>query len=326
MILQKISITRIVKGLLLLFLVSMLVFSETAIHGASEGLLLWFHHVLPTLLPFIIVSNLIIRLNLSKQISSLFHPVLGRLLRLSKEGCYPIVIGFLSGIPMGSKTSADLVVEQRISKSEGQFLLTLCNNASPMFIIGYISVTQLKLPHIKYALFVIIYGSAILGAILCRKFFFRQGSEEKNSFKPERMQLKATDHNQRFSFQMVDNSIMNGFEIITRIGGYIILFSILAYMIKEINIIPDILKACLMGVFEITTGISNISISNMSNELKIVLITVITTFGGFSGIAQTKSVLQESGLSIHAYFIVKLISSIIAFLMATVYVRFFFLQ
>ncbi|MFT4143071.1 MAG: transporter [Mobilitalea sp.] len=323
MILRKISITRIVKGLLLLFLVSMLVFSETAIRGAREGLLLWFQHVLPTLLPFIIVSNLIIRLNLSKQISSLFHPVLGRLLRLSKEGCYPIVIGFLSGIPMGGKTSADLVMEQRISKNEGQFLLTLCNNASPMFIIGYISVTQLKLPHIKYALFVIIYGSVILGALFCRNLFFRLKSAERNTYMPS-LTVKTSEYSKRFSFQMVDNSIMNGFEIITRIGGYIILFSILAYMIKEINIIPDIFKACLMGVFEITTGISQISSSTMSNELKIVLITVITTFGGFSGIAQTKSVLQESGLSIHSYFIVKLISSIIAFLMATVYVRFFF--
>lgn len=324
MILRKISITRIVKGLLLLFLASMLVFSETAIHGASEGLLLWFHHVLPTLLPFIIVSNLIIRFDLSKQISSLFHPVLGRLLRLSKEGCYPIVIGFLSGIPMGGKTSADLVVEQRISKSEGQFLLTLCNNASPMFIIGYISVTQLKLPHIKYALFVIIYGSAILGALLCRKLFFRLKSADKNIYKSAPLSLKATENSKRFSFQMVDNSIMNGFEIITRIGGYIILFSILAYMIKEITIIPDLIRSSLMGVFEITTGISQISASSMTNELKIVLITVITTFGGFSGIAQTKSVLQESGLSIHAYLIVKLISSVIAFLMTIVYVRFFF--
>ena len=155
----KVHKNKIFKGLVLLFLIAMLVFSEAAFRGASSGLLLWFHNVLPTLLPFIIVSNLIIRLNISKQISKLFYPVLGKLFRISSEGCYPIVIGFLSGLPMGAKTSADLVLDHRISRSEGQFLFTMCNNASPMFIIGYIALTQLKLPEMKYPLFIIIHSS-----------------------------------------------------------------------------------------------------------------------------------------------------------------------
>ena len=35
----------------------MLLFPQDAFKGASAGLLLWFHTVLPTLLPFIILSN-----------------------------------------------------------------------------------------------------------------------------------------------------------------------------------------------------------------------------------------------------------------------------
>src|SRR5690606_40807494 len=54
------------------------------------------------------------------------------------------------GIPMGAKSTSDLTAQNKIQISEGNFLISMCNNASPMFIIGYIAISQLKLPRIKY--------------------------------------------------------------------------------------------------------------------------------------------------------------------------------
>lgn len=319
----KIHRNKLLKGMVLLFLIIMLLFSEAAFRGASLGLLLWFQNVLPTLLPFIIISNLIIRLDISRQISKVFYPFLGRLFNISREGCYPIVIGFLSGLPMGAKSSADLVLGRRISQKEGQFLFTMCNNASPMFIIGYIAITQLNLPNIKLALFIIIYGSAILGAIIYRYLhdrFTKSISNDPFDYIEKTTSVSASN---RFSFNLLDNSIMNGFEIVTRIGGYIILFSILAQIMKEVVPGSGLVKAFLMGILEITTGISQICNINISIKIKIVLITMLTSFGGFSGIAQTKSVLQDSRLSIRTYLLAKLLSAGIALILAILYVSFF---
>lgn len=312
-----------IKGLILLFLASMLLFPGASFQGASSGLLLWFHNVLPNLLPFIIISNLIVRLNITRQISRIFHPILGRLLHISYEGCYPIVIGFLSGIPMGAKSTADLVAENKISLKEGHFLYSMCNNASPMFIIGYISITQLKLQAISYALFAIIYGSAVISALLYRQLFQRQNKMiEKNvSFKISADLSKV--HEGRFSFEILDHSIMNGFEIVTKIGGYIILFSILAQIIKEIGPETSFIKAILMGIMEITTGINQICNTSLDINTKIVLVSIITSFGGFSGIAQTRSVLGDTRLSIKSYIIVKLMSAMIAMTFALLYVSLF---
>jgi len=314
---------KLPKALILLFLICMLIFSDATILGASSGLLLWFHNVVPTLLPFIIISNLIIRLNISGYISKVFHPFLGRLFGISREGCYPIVIGFLSGLPMGAKVSADLVLEKKISKEEGQFLFAMCNNASPMFIIGYISVTQLKLPHIKYALFAIIYGSAILGALLYRSFHKTKVEDNSINSNHSANDSYPISKSKRFSFDLLDSSIMNGFEIVTRIGGYIILFSIIAQIMKEVLPGSGLIKASLMGILEITTGISQISGTNSNLALKIVLIAALSSLGGLSGIAQTKSVLHNSRLSIQIYFFIKLLSAGIALLLALFYVTFF---
>lgn len=317
------AMNKMIKGGFLLFMILMFLFPYATFQGASTGLLLWFHNVLPNLLPFIIISNLLVRLNITRQISRVIYPFLGRVFQVSPDGCYPIAIGFLSGIPMGAKSTADLVLDHRIPQEEGQFLLAMCNNASPMFIIGYISITQLQLPQIKYTLFAIIYSSAILGAVFyrfLRSIPFRHSARLHTVSLTEPVPLAVTP--MRFSFEILDSSIMNGFETITKIGGYIILFSILAQIIN--TALPNIgfVKAFLMGLFEITTGINQVCKSGLNQGIKIVLVTVLTSFGGFSGIAQTKSVLGNAGLSMKSYIIVKLISAGLAFLIAAAYVAF----
>ncbi len=315
----------LIKVLIILFFLLMFFFPYASYQGASSGLLLWFLNVLPTLLPFVIISNLMIRLNIAGQISRFLYPLFGRILRLSPNGCYPLLVGFLSGIPMGAKSSADLVSEQSIDREEGNFLLTLCNNASPIFIMNYIAMNQLKLPRIRLPLFVIIYSSSIVSALLFRsikrisRLHKNQVMEKTNKIHPK------TDTNYesvRFSFDIMDNSIMNGFEVVTKIGGYIILFSILAQIINQISPGIGILKASFMGILEITTGINQICSIHIENDIKIVLTAVIASFGGLSGLAQTKSVLGNSRLSIKSYCIVKLLSALIAFVFSVFYVSF----
>lgn len=310
---------NIIRGSILIFMVAMLLFPNASFQGASAGLLLWFQHVLPNLLPFIIISNLMVRLNIAGQISHFLYPVLGRLFRVSPDGCYPIAIGFLSGIPMGAKATADILSDRKISIREGQFLLGMCNNASPMFILGYISVTQLQLPHIKYTLFVIIYMSSILSALLYRilsDIISKKEGKVLHAMSASVHLHEKTAHpseaaQPRFSFPLLDSSIMNGFEVITKIGGYIILFSILAQLLN--TICPNIGygKGVLMGLLEITTGISQICQSSLEEPIKIVLVSVLTSFGGCSGIAQTKSVLGNSRLSIKSYIIVRIMNAAI---------------
>jgi len=321
--LLAISKSKLIKGSVLLFLIAMLLFPEASFQGASSGLLLWFHNVLPNLLPFIILSNLMVRLNITKQLTRLFYPILGRLFGISSEGCYPIIIGFLSGIPMGAKTTADLVNDKKISIKEGQFLLSMCNNASPMFILGYIAITQLKLPNFNYVLFAILYGSAIISALLYR--FITNLTLENSKFMTDKAVAVSlpTPKPARFSFAVLDNSIMNAFEIVTKIGGYIILFSILAQIIKGIGPNTSFIKAFVMGLFEITTGISQVCNTHLDINIKIVLVSALTSFGGLSGLAQTKSVLGDTRLSISSYLIVKLLGALLSILLAWIYVTIF---
>ncbi|NLZ83119.1 MAG: transporter [Clostridiales bacterium] len=322
---KPITLSKLVKGFILIFLIIMVLYPSASFKGATTGLLLWFHNVLPNLLPFIIVSNLIISLNIADKISGFFYPLLGRLFNVSKNGCYPIVLGFLSGIPMGAKATSDLVEKGKINQHEGNFLITMCNNASPMFIIGFIAISELKLPQIKYTLFLIIYISAIISAVVCR-LIYRKVIRQSNKFdfvKAQEINVQDNMNTNPISFEILDNSILNGFEIITKIGGYIILFSIIAQIISAAGPNISFYKPFFMGIVEITTGINQICSSEIDINTKIVLVATLTSFGGLSGMAQTKSVLGSTRLSIGYYLFAKIVSAFITLLLTSIYVYLF---
>lgn len=313
---------KLIKGLILLFFILMFLFPYATYKGASSGLMLWFLNVLPTLLPFIIVSNLIIKLNIASKISHILYPIVGRLFRVSPNGSYPVLIGFLSGLPMGAKVVADLVQDNKIDYREGEFLLSMCNNASPIFIMTYIATNQLKMPSMRLPLLIIVYGSSIISANLYRIYKDHHENKVSKEYHIDKKTIRAqsTYESSRFSFEDLNNGIMNGFEVITKVGGYIILFSILAQIINEIGPNRSHYKAVAMGLLEITTGIDQICHIGIDSNIKIVLVSIITSFGGLSGLAQTKSVFGESRLSIKSYFSVKLLSACLTMVLSILYV------
>ena len=313
----------------LLFLSLLLIFPKIALAGAKSGLLLWFNTVLPTLLPFLIISNLIVQFRITDCLTSFLHPIVGKLFHISKSACYPMIIGMLSGYPVGAKACGDLVRNHEISREEGQFLLCFCNNASPMFILSFVTMQCLHIESKGFLLLGIIYGSGIFAGFLYRILF---GHTSKNQNRTQNKSLLSsdevaeicttTDANSPSSpFMILDNTILNAFVIITKVGGYIILFSILAEIVQYIAWIPPMVRYFIIGFLEITTGTAAIGISPFSFTQKIVLINALTAFGGLSSHAQTFSVIMHSGLSIKKYFVFKCINAGFAAMLTLLFIR-----
>lgn len=295
-------------------LLLLLLFPQSTFIGSKNGLLLWFNIILPTLLPFVIVSNLIIRLHITNYISFILYPFFHKLFLISKEGCYPIIIGMISGYPIGAKACADLVKSNCISLSEGQFILSFCNNASPMFITSFIAIQCLHAPGWKYILLGILMISPFISALLYRlyeSFFLTQHIRPVINTKNRDLRLLVETKNQS-KFEILDDSIFNGFEVLTKIGGYIILLSLLAQIIYDISVLPNTINSFIVGILEITTGCNALANTSLAFDKKAVLITVITAFGGLSSLAQTQSVISNSGLSIKKYFLCKILNAMIA--------------
>ena len=292
----------------ILFFFAMLCFPKETLSGASDGLLLWFQIVLPTLLPFFIFTNLLIYTNSITYISYVCSPLLQRLFSVSANGSFAILAGFLCGYPVGAKVTADLAKTKRISLSEAKYLLSFCNNTSPAFVISYIVIQNLKDESVLIPTLLILY----LSPIIC-SFFFRKRYHIKKESLYVKNSLKKELY---FSFEIFDHCIMNAFENITKVGGYIILFSILFSLGKLLPLRP------FLPFLEITNGIPHILNHTSSFATSYIMILALTSFGGVCAIAQTSAMLTDTKLSILNYTTKKLVTALVTSLLAFLYIKF----
>lgn len=268
--------------------------------GARGGLLLWSQTVLPTLLPFMICSNVIVALDAIDLLTWPFRPFLTRVLKLSPAGCYILVSGLLCGYPMGAKTCSEFLDGRRITRKEASYLLSICNHPSPMFLLGYVAGSMTGSSPIP--LLISLYLPVLPLSILSRRLY---GVKTV-------CQGAAPGPNQSLSF---DRTMMGSVEVMVKIGGYIMVFSILARFMQDILGPSGTFQSLILGIVEITTGIQALSHSS-TGTVQALAVIGITAFGGFSGIVQTGSVLsapsKKAGLSIRHYLMWKLLHGFLA--------------
>ena len=274
---------------LLLFISYILTAPKDAVNAASVGLVLWYTRVLPTLLPFVILSNILMDSNYLQYLNKITAPLVSRLIPVSDNGAFVLLSGFLFGFPIGSKNCAALLASGKITRREADVLFIITNNISPVFVTSFILYTQLKLSHLSAVTLLILYFPALLlGSILLSTDARQPASGSQMNFK------------------IIDTGIMDGFETLTRLGGYIMLFSMIASLLQKLPV-PRVVTLILTGMVEITNGIAMLPDSGLPQSVQYVLAVVYTAFGGLSGIAQTSSMIRDTPLSIKRYCIAKLV-------------------
>jgi len=277
--------------------------------GAKAGLLLWFNTVIPTLLPFIIMSGLIVRTGTYRPLCRITYPVLKHLLPISRNGCYPLITGLISGLPVGAKISSDLLNRGLISKKEAQYITALTSIPSPAFLTGYVAVSCLAYPKLAPFIILIILLSAFFSTELCCRIIYKYFDSDSSAVST--VHNYSSEQNASF-FSKLDFSVTEGFEIILKAGGYIIMFSAISQHLPGLF---------LSGLLEITSGISSISVSALNTANKIVLTLTLSGFGGLSCLLQTAGFIVNSGLSLSFHIVCKICSSLMAFIMGLILIN-----
>ena len=161
---------------ILIFIVYILFFPQDAVTAAADGLVLWYERVLPSLLPFAILSNILIYSGFTGYLVKLLYPLLRLILPASRNGSFVLLSGFLFGFPMGSKNCAEMLKCGQLEYQEAEILFMVTNNISPVFISSYILCQELHMPSlIPLSYLVIFLPPLIAGRLL---FFF---TEKKQS-------------------------------------------------------------------------------------------------------------------------------------------------
>lgn len=305
------------SGLFVTVLFAAMLFSPKAVfNGASEGLLLWYEIIFPTLFPFLVVTSLLLAAGGLRFIAGLTGRFLCSFFCVSPNGSFAVLAGFLCGYPMGAKITADLLRSGRISQEEGSYLLSFCNNTSPVFILNFIVWKTFGREDLMLPTLLILMGVPLLLSFLFRRIYLR--GRTCFSDLPD----DSAGKTKRFSFSVFDSCMMDSFESIVKVGGYIILFSVLLALIRELPG-DNALMPWAAPALEVTNGIRMLGENISDFRIAYPAVLALTSFGGFCSIAQTQCMLEGTGLKIIPYIIEKLAAAAAASLLAVLYLKFF---
>ena len=297
-------------------IVFLLLYPENCLDSARYGLTLWFNTVLPSLFPFVLASFMLLETGLVRLVAHFFAPATRFLWGSPGESAYIFLTASLSGYPVGARIAAELYRTGRLSEADAQAIVRFTSVSGPVFITGAVAAGMLGLPEAGVYLAATHYLGALLTGVVFGLFRRRQ------SGLTPRTRISVREAFARFREdaakcppvgELMAGSVEKAMSLMLRIGGYIILFSVIMELLNVTGILgfltilyspltnlmgidPSIVSTGILGGLEITTGCAKAASLDAPLLITLPLIASIIAFGGLCIHMQTRAVCAAAGL------------------------------
>lgn len=325
---------------------AMLIWPKETYQGASYGLDLWATVLVPALLPFFIITEILLNLGIVKALGVLLEPLMRPVFNLPGTASFVVAMGFTSGFPMGGIITKRLCSENLCTLSEGERLIAFTNNSSPLFIMAAVGIGMFNDPALGLLLAVAHYSSNLLLGVILGLFSRRTTSAPHpagNILATSLRTLIQAQYDRKPIGKLLGDSIRTSINNITQIGGFIVFFGVLLQLLKVSGLLSYLssLFSCLLkaagvsypldnafaiGLWEMTLGLRELSVLGAPFPVEAVAGSILLGWSGLSIQAQVISFIAGSGLRPHLYYLARLLQGVlsgaIAFLLSFQYAWF----
>lgn len=300
------KILNITMICLLLFLIFFMVTSsKEVIESVAFSISIWKDNLFPTLFPFFVVSNLLMNYGFIDMIGKGFNPVMRRLFHLPGECGFILAASLFSGFPSGAKYTSDLVTNKRITKQQGERLLTFTHYSNPLFVLGMIGSVLLNNSDLALIILISHITAGILTGIIMNHSYPIPTLETRNTHFQKNSSTKTFG-------ELLKTSIFDSLNTMFLLLGVVTIFLIITTCIHELFHFPDIIQAILSGILEMTQGVKMVSALRIPDVIKASLLVGIISFGGFSVHLQVISIISSSNLKYKPFFCARVMHSFLA--------------
>ncbi len=285
--------------------------SEAAIEYMGRGLTLCAHTVIPSLFPFMVISELLVQSGAGEALGRLLAKPMKWLFGLSGAGCSAVVLGCMCGFPVGASTAVSLYDKNVISKEECEHLLTFSNNPSSGFLITAVGVSLLGSRRLGLLLYLTVLVISFLTGFLMR--FFIHKKKRDGAF--EHPHFPSGLHPGGIS--MFTGAVTHAAMGMLTVCAYVVFFSAmtgaLSHMVEGLGGMNDTVYAVLCGIFEMSGGISEAAGlvgETTSPLLPVIMIAAMAGWSGLSVHCQIMTICGGRGLSFKPYIIAKALQGV----------------
>jgi sporulation integral membrane protein YlbJ len=318
------SATLLLGSMALLLVLLIISFPDEAFQSSLQGLGIWWNLVFPALLPFLILTELLIGFGVIQGLGALFHPFMRLFFRIPGVGGWALASGLIVGFPTGAKITADLIEKQLLTREEAERLVSLSHLCSPLFLLGVVGVGFLHQASLGVILAIVHYSSAWITALLMRNNkkepFLSVNAEHvgkqaiAGGFIPTMREAYLRDG--RAFGKLLGDAVASSLNTLMLVGGYMMIFSV---MINVVNLSGILGTTFLKGFFEIHLGTYAMSQHQSATLVwQLALMGAMLGWGGLAAHAQVRGLTQRTGLRYLPFFISRGLHASIAFVLTIV--------
>ncbi|GAK04068.1 membrane protein [Geomicrobium sp. JCM 19037] len=320
--------------------VSLMLFPQQSLEASLRGLSIWWDVVFPSLLPFFIISELLIAFGVVSFIGAYMEPLMRPLFRVPGTGGFVWAMGLASGYPAGAKLTTRLWEDGRISTIEAERLVSFTNSSNPLFIFGAIAIGFFHDPALGIVLAAAHYGGNIIVGLIMRFHGTQtEQSTKKKSF-PSLAKAFHLLHEERIKDERpigkkLGDAVQSSVQTLLMIGGFIILFSVLNevlsllrfteifaafihVLLAMIGLSSDFGIPIVSGLFEMTLGSQLVSLTDTPLKQQAIVTSFLLAFAGLSAQAQAASLLAPTAIRFLPFFVARIMQGFFAACIAAV--------
>ena len=209
---------------------------------------IWLYNLVPSMLPFYVISDLLINYGLIDILAFLFKKIINKLFNVSENASFVIFFSMFTGFPSSAKYLKNLLDLNYISIEDANKIIRFTHFSNPLFIINVIGNTIIGNKKIGFLILLSHYLSNFIIGFLYRK---------------EQTQKITTKHvkNTKTFGSILTTSFINSFDSLLIVLGSLITFKILTSIIFHylgFNFIISSLLEITQGLFALKNLTLNI--------------------------------------------------------------------
>ncbi len=295
---------KILNGLIVLsfiiLLIEILVHKVLVFNTIAYSLEIWVNSLIPTMFPFFVISDILIHYHVTNYIPRFIKKTFCKLFHVNENVVTIFFLSCLSGFPSNARNTKSYYEQGLITKEEASHALLFTHFSNPLFILSTVAIFFFQKEQYGY----IILASHYLGNVIIGLFTRTNHSSNFNY-------TLVKEESQSFSTTLI-SAIRSSIDTLLLILGTLTSFLIIASLIIESFHFAPYPSTMMKGILEITMGLKNLSLLNISDLYKVVIATMFISFGGFSVHLQVISQLVDTDIPYQPFFIARIFHAIIS--------------
>lgn len=283
---------------------------ETASEAVKRALLLCACSVIPSVFPFIVLSEITVRSGALSAFPQLFRP-LGKALGMGESAAGAFVLGNLCGFPVGASTAARLKSRGEITPKEAVRLGATSNNVSTGFAVSFAGLSVIGDKKLGFVLYVCQLLAAVIICVLTR-------GKDKNASPSAPRETDKKEEN--IFIVSVSGAAVSTLNIAAFVAIFSVFSSYISALCEHLGV-PAAACAFIACLAEISGGCG--ACAPLSFTPRVLLVAFALGFSGISVLCQSAHFLSKEKISIVPVAAMKLAQGVLTSALALAYLKLF---